>query len=90
MCVFFVVGTRSPWELVEVNVETGRRLRASELAGGSWEATWRCLTLAEARETLHAWLGQLEVEAVEVEGVEVEAEVVEEEAVEYGHAHTDF
>lgn len=67
---FFVVGQQAPWQLVEVNVETAERMETTELAGGSWEATWRCLGLVEARKTLQAWLGQLEAEA---EVVEVEA-----------------
>jgi hypothetical protein len=66
---------------------SGERLATTELAGASWKATWKCLGLPEARETLQAWLGQREVEA------EAEAELVEEEEVAevgMGYSLADF
>lgn len=53
---FFVVGTEPPWEMVEVNIETGERGKVHILEPGQWQKVWDAVGLMERRRFLRRWI----------------------------------
>ena len=52
---FFVVGTESPWTLIELNITTGETISECVLDDGEWLSVWKTLKLTDMRDLLRAW-----------------------------------
>lgn len=58
---FFVFGDANPpWEMLEIDIETGRSTGVSVQLGidHSWSELWKQLGLTDIRNTLRDWVGQ--------------------------------
>ena len=50
---FFVVGRDAPpWDIVQIDIETGMKLSTQTLSGMNWQEVWRAAGLTELRDTL--------------------------------------
>lgn len=55
---FFVVGGQSPpWDLVEMDTQTGNVLSTHQLAGADFRQVWQRIGLLSLRQELARWIG---------------------------------
>jgi len=48
---FFVIGGQSPpWEMIEIDIDTGEELQTTEVDTSSWQPIWEALGLARMRD----------------------------------------
>lgn len=57
---FFVVGEQPPWQLIELDIETGEQRGTTYVADIGAEAIWDDLGLTATRKALHVWLNASE------------------------------
>jgi hypothetical protein len=55
---FFVIGNRPPWDMIGVDIETGKESdETTEIQNASdWRRAWNQLGLASIRRELDAWV----------------------------------
>ncbi len=53
---FYVVGTESPWQMYELNIDNAEVSHQFQLERGNWHEIWKIAGLIDARRSLEIWL----------------------------------
>jgi len=54
---FFVIGGQSPpWQMIEIDIDTGEELQMTEINTSSWRSTWQAFGLMRLRDEIARWI----------------------------------